>query len=44
MAMIEISVERFEDLLRTEKILNALEAGGVDNWSGYEYAFEGFED
>ena len=27
----------YEDLLRERRELAALEAGGVDNWVGYEY-------
>lgn len=33
-----LSKERLEQLLRAEKMLQALEAGGVDNWEGYHYA------
>jgi hypothetical protein len=41
---ITITVERYEELLEAEKILNALYAGGVDNWEWYEEALEGIED
>lgn len=30
-----LSKERLEQLLRAEKLLLALEAGGVDNWEWY---------
>lgn len=33
--MIEISEERYEELLRAESFLDCLEACGVDNWDGY---------
>ncbi len=31
-----ISEARLKELIRTEKKLNALEAGGVENWEYYE--------
>ena len=34
--MIDITVERFLELLNAERILNALYDGGVTNWEGYE--------
>lgn len=30
-----LSKERLEELLRAFRMLQALEAGGVDNWEGY---------
>ena len=33
--MINISKERYLELLNAERILNDLYAGGVDNWDGY---------
>ena len=41
---ITISVERYNELIRSEKILNALYAGGVDNWVWYEEALENMDD
>lgn len=35
-----ISTTRIEELLKAERKLQALESGGVDNWSGYEDAME----
>lgn len=35
---ITISVEEYNDLLKKEKLLEALENYGIDNWSGYEDA------
>lgn len=32
---ISITQERYESLLRSERVLDALEAGGVDNWEWY---------
>ena len=41
---ITISVERYNELIRSENILNALYAGGVDNWEWYEEALENMDD
>lgn len=38
--MVQISDERYLELLQSEDKLSALEACGVDNWSGYEYVYE----
>lgn len=38
--MIEISEERYFKLLKDSQFLEALRAAGVDNWDGYDYAFE----
>ncbi len=35
---ITISKEEYEELLEDAKFMRALEAAGVDNWEGYEYA------
>jgi hypothetical protein len=37
---VTITQERYEELLESEEILNALYAGGVDNWQFYENCFE----
>lgn len=37
---ITISKKRYKELLRTEKELAALEAGGVDNWEWYSEALD----
>ena len=34
-----VPYDRYQDLLTKEKILDALEAAGVDNWEGYEEVF-----
>ncbi|KOR24172.1 hypothetical protein [Clostridium sp. L74] len=38
--MVQISEQRFLELLQAEDKLYALEACGVDNWSGYQYIHE----
>jgi len=38
--MVEITKERLEELLEMEDILRCLQAAGVDNWEGYDYAME----
>ena len=37
---VTISKEEYESLLEDRRFLEALRAAGVDNWEGYEYAFE----
>ena len=39
-----LTKNELENLLKCKKELNALECVGVDNWGGYEYAFESSED
>lgn len=36
----KVLLERVKRLERRDEILSALEAGGVDNWVGYDDAFE----
>ena len=38
--MVQISDERYLELLKSEDKLSALEGCGVDNWSGYGYVYE----
>lgn len=38
----DITSKRLETLERSEAKLNALEAGGVDNWEGYDISLEGY--
>ena len=38
--MIEITKERYEELLESYYFLNALVAAGVDNWEGYGIAVD----
>ena len=37
---ITISKKEYEELLKDQKLLQALQGAGVDNWSGYDYAIE----
>ncbi len=37
---VTISKKEYEKLLKDSRFLQALEAAGVDNWEGYEFAFE----
>lgn len=41
---IQISKELYEELLEDQKMLQALEGAGVDNWEGYDYAIKMLED
>jgi len=36
----EISLEKLKELEKAQRILSALESGGVDNWEGYSYAMQ----
>lgn len=38
--MVMITKEEYESLLEDSAWLNALESAGVDNWNGYDYARE----
>ena len=42
--MIEITEERYKELMHSEKVLNALYAGGVDNWDWYDESLSELED
>jgi len=37
---ITITTARYDELLKSEAILNALQAGGVDNWEWYDQSLE----
>lgn len=37
---INLDLKVYEDLIRDRETLRALEAGGVDNWDGYDFALE----
>ena len=39
-----ISYSEYERLVKAEAFLNALEAAGVDNWSGYGDAWAMYEE
>lgn len=38
--MIDISIKRYEELLKAESKLTLLEYGGVDNWEWYDCSLE----
>jgi hypothetical protein len=38
--MVEISQERYDQLIRDQKELDALHAGGVDSWEWYHESLE----
>lgn len=42
--MITVSQEEYDDLVSDVAFLRALEAAGVDNWEGYDYACEIFQE
>lgn len=42
--MVSISQSRLDELLEKENWLWALEAAGVDNWTGYDMAVTIFEE
>lgn len=37
---VTISKEEYDELLESQRFLYCLEAQGVDNWDGYEFAQE----
>lgn len=39
-----ISQEQYDELIEDQNWLRHLEACGVDNWDGYSYAQETYED
>ncbi len=42
--MVTITEERYNDLLESEMWELALDQAGVDNWEGYEYAQEYYQE
>lgn len=40
---VTISKEQYDELLERDRWLDALEAAGVDNWQGYDFAHEIFD-
>lgn len=42
--MVTITKKEYDDLLKREAWLLCLEAAGVDNWQGYDYAQEMLEE
>jgi phage pi2 protein 07 len=41
--MILITKKEYDELCKDQAILEALRAGGVDNWEGYDWALEDFD-
>lgn len=41
---VTISKREYEDLVKRGKILLALEDAGIDNWEGYDYAYDLYEE
>lgn len=41
---VTITVDEYEELISDSKFLQALVGAGVDNWDGYEYACEIFQE
>ena len=41
---IELSRADYNELVRRESFLSCLESCGVDNWEGYDYAIEMFQE
>ena len=44
MAKIQIDERKLKELERRVAKLDALEAGGVDNWDGIDFALEGYRE
>lgn len=42
--VVEITKEEYEELVNNTRFLNALDAAGVDNWTGYGEAWEIYEE
>ena len=42
--MITIPKSEYDDLVESQRWLNALENAGVDNWSGIDFAYELFKE
>lgn len=42
--MILVDTEKYWQMVRDQKLLQALQAGGVDNWEGYDDCLEEVED
>lgn len=43
-ATVTISLEEYEDLLDESALLTCLRNAGVDNWDGWDYAMEAYEE
>lgn len=41
---VTISKKEYDDLIEDSLWLSCLESAGVDNWSGYDFAMEEFQE
>lgn len=41
---VTITREEYDELLTSQKFLDCLESAGVDNWDGYDFAQEDFQN
>lgn len=41
---VTIDIERYDELISAECMLEALERAGVDNWEGYELALDDIDE
>lgn len=41
---IEVNIDHYHALVEDSRLLRALEATGVDNWEGYDYAMEIYQE
>jgi hypothetical protein len=41
---VTITKKEYEELKDADEMLTALYAAGVDNWEGYDYALENYEE
>lgn len=44
LGMITIPKDEYDQLKESERLLEALQGAGVDNWEGYDYALELMEN
>ena len=42
--MVTITEKEYNELVEDQKILNALRAGGVDDWEWYDASLENYEE
>lgn len=41
---VTITSDEYQELIESQKFLTALENAGVDNWGGYDFAIELFNE
>lgn len=42
--MIAIPKKEYDELIESQKLLQALQSAGVDNWEGYDIAMESLDE